>query len=305
MAIRYESGSTYFPGYETAESVVEFLSPEEVARRTLKNRRELSLLEIPSVMRVACILAECTKKPDFWVRSAVTTLDRFSREVCDGDLEAALKAGKADPLNAELLNQKYLQMHQDLTSVQLAALILGPKLWWTFNGVQVPWVKQFTTVPRSHIANSSKRDFDPTTRLLMLSLVGTGLTFDDIEKIKVKDAGSLDVDGNLVENPFSDPLVLQVETEDGPRITFLGEEAREALSNLLIDRNPSSEDPLFADPEDFKRFMGHAEARGKSIIETVNDVNVTLCKTVGDFFLEWGIPGRNFWKENGLTRPED
>jgi hypothetical protein len=139
----------------------------------------------------------------------------------------------------------------------------------------------------------------------MLSLVGTGLTFDDIEKIKVKDAGSLDVDGNLVENPFSDPLVLQVETEDGPRITFLGEEAREALSNLLIDRNPSSEDPLFADPEDFKRFMGHAEARGKSIIETVNDVNVTLCKTVGDFFLEWGIPGRNFWKENGLTRPED
>ena len=305
MAIRYESGSTYFPGYETAESVVEFLSPEEVARRTLKNRRELSLLEIPSVMRVACILAECTKKPDFWVRSAVTTLDRFSREVCDGDLEAALKAGKADPLNAELLNQKYLQMHQDLTSVQLAALILGPKLWWTFNGVQVPWVKQFTTVPRSHIANSSKRDFDPTTRLLMLSLVGTGLTFDDIEKIKVKDAGSLDVDGNLVENPFSDPLVLQVETEDGPRITFLGEEAREALSNLLIERNPSSEDPLFADPEDFKRFMGHAEARGKSIIETVNDVNVTLCKTVGDFFLEWGIPGRNFWKENGLTRPED
>jgi hypothetical protein len=305
MAIRYESGSTYFPGYETAESVVEFLSPEEVARRTLKNRRELSLLEIPSVMRVACILAERTKKPDFWVRSAVTTLDRFSREVCDGDLEAALKAGKADPLNAELLNQKYLQMHQDLTSVQLAALILGPKLWWTLNGVQIPWVKQFTTVPRSHIANSSKRDFDPTTRLLMLSLVGTGLTFDDIEKIKVKDAGSLDADGNLVENPFSDPLVLQVETEDGPRITFLGEEAREALSNLLIDRNPSSEDPLFADPEDFKRFMGHAEARGKSIIETVNDVNVTLCKTVGDFFLEWGIPGRNFWKENGLTRPED
>jgi hypothetical protein len=305
MAIRYESGSTYFPGYETSESVVEYLSPEEVARKTLKNRRELSLLEIPSVMRVGCILAERTKKPDFWIRSAVTTLDRFSREVCDGDLEAALKAGKADPLNAELLNQKYLQMHQDLTSVQLASLILGPKLWWTFNGVQVPWVKQFTTVPRSHIANSSKRDFDPTTRLLMLSLVGTGLTFDDIEKIKVKDAGSLDVDGNLVENPFSDPLVLQVETEDGPRITFLGEEAREALSNLLIDRNPSSEDPLFADPEDFKRFMGHAEARGKSIIETVNDVNVTLCKTVGDFFLEWGIPGRNFWKENGLTRPED
>ena len=79
MAIRYETGSTYFPGYETAESVIEYLSAEEVARRSLKNRRELSLLEIPSVMRVASILAERTRKPDIWIRSAVTTLDRFSR----------------------------------------------------------------------------------------------------------------------------------------------------------------------------------------------------------------------------------
>jgi hypothetical protein len=305
MAIRYESGSTYFPGYETAESTVEYLAADEVARRCLKNRRELSLLEVPSVMRVASILAERTRKPDFWIRSAVTTLDRFSREVCDGDLEAALKAGQADPLTAELLNQKYLQMHQELTTVQLASLILGPKLWWTFNGVEVPWVKQFTDVPRAHIANSTKRDFDPTVRLLMLSLVGTGLTFEELENIKVKDSGSLDKDGNLVENPLSDPLVLQVETEEGPRITFLGEEAREALSHQIAVRNPKSEDPLFADAEDFKRFMEHAEARGKSIIDTVNDVNVTLCKTVGDFFLEWGIPGRNFYKENGITRPED
>jgi hypothetical protein len=256
-------------------------------------------------MRVACILAERTRKPDIWIRSAITTLDRFSREVCDGDLEAALKAGQADPLTAELLNQKYLQLHQDLTSVQLAALILGPKLWWAFHGVDVPWVKQFTSVPRPHIANSKKGDFDPVVRLLMLSLVGTGLDFEELEKIKVKDSGSLDIDGNIVENPYSDPLVLQFETKEGPRITFLGEEAREALHQQLAIRNPKSEDPLFADAADFKRFMEHAATRAESIIETVNGVNSELCKTVGDFFLEWGIPGRNYWKENGLTRPED
>ena len=272
MAIRYETGSTYFPGYETAESIIEYLSADEVARRSLKNRRELSLLEIPSVMRVACILAERTRKPDIWIRSAITTLDRFSREVCDGDLEAALKAGHADPLTAELLNQKYLQMHQDLTSVQLAALILGPKLWWAFHGVDVPWVKQFTSVPRPHIANSKKGDFDPVVRLLMLSLVGTGLDFEELEKIKVKDAGSLDIDGNIVENPYSDPLVLQFETKEGPRITFLGEEAREALHQQLAIRNPKSEDPLFADAADFKRFMEHAANRAESIIETVNGI---------------------------------
>lgn len=304
MAIRYESGSTYFPGYETTESVIEYLSAEEVARRTLSNRREISLLEVPSVMHVASILAERTKKPDFWIRSAVTTLDRFSREVCDGDLEAALKAGQADPLTAELLNQKYLQLHQDLTSVQLASLIFGPKLWWTFNGVSVPWAKQFSTQPRSHIANSTKRDFDPVVRLIMLGLIGTGLTFEEMEKIKVKDSGSLDVDGNLAENPFSDPLVLQLDTDEGPRITFLGEEAREALHQQLLVRNPKSDDTLFADAVDFERFKQHADTRGKAIIETVNNVNVMLCKTVGDFFLEWGVPGSKFYTENGLTPPE-
>jgi hypothetical protein len=139
----------------------------------------------------------------------------------------------------------------------------------------------------------------------MLSLVGTGLDFEELENIKVKDSGSLDKDGNLVENPYSDPLALQFQTPEGPRITFLGEEAREALSIQLAKRNPKSEDPLFADEEDFKRFMAHAANRAESIIETVNGVNSTLCKTVGDFFLEWGIPGRKFWAENGLTRPED
>ena len=54
-----------------------------------------------------------------------------------------------------------------------------------------------------------------------------------------------------------------------------------------------------------KERMEHAATRAESIIETVNGVNSELCKTVGDFFLEWGIPGRNYWKENGLTRPED
>jgi len=57
MAIRYESGSTYFPGYETAESVIEFISPQEVARRALKDRRELALLDDESVMKVAAFLA--------------------------------------------------------------------------------------------------------------------------------------------------------------------------------------------------------------------------------------------------------
>jgi hypothetical protein len=304
VAIRYESGSTYFPGYETSESVIEYLEAPEVARRSLKNRREIILLEDPTVLKMASVLAERVRKPDVWIRSAVTTLDRFSREVCDGDLSQALAAGQEDPFTAEVLLQKYLYLHQDLTSIQTAALLFGPKLWWTINNVQIPWSSRYLTSPKFHIANSKNGDFNPTTRLLMLSLLGTGLTFEEVASIKVKDAGSLDSDGRLVPNIESDPLAMEYDTSEGRRITFLGEEARSSLVTLIKERAPKAEDPLFAKWEDFENFKNKADIRGKALIETVNDVNVTLCKTVGDFFLEWGIPGRNFYKENGLPTPE-
>jgi hypothetical protein len=302
MAIRYESGSTYFPGYETSDSVIEFLEPQEIARRSLKNRREIALLEDATVMKVAAILAERVRKPDFWIRSAATTLDRFAREVCDGDLGSALAAGKSDSLAAELLLEKYLALHEDLTSVQISALLFGPKLWWTINGVKIPW-SHHTSQSKSHIANSKNSDFDPGVRLLMLSLVGTGLTFEEVETIRVKDAGSLDMNGQLIPNTHSDPLVLEYESADGRRITFLGEEARSALVTFLSELNLEDSDLLFVGKSDFKSLREKADFRGKALIETVNDVNVTLCKTVGDFFLKWGIPGSNFYTENGIERP--
>ena len=108
----------------------------------------------------------------------------------------------------------------------------------------------------------------------------------------------------MVPNIESDPLALEYDTVEGRRITFLGEEARSSLVLLIKERAPKQDDPLFAGDEDFENFKNKADVRGKALIETVNDVNVTLCKTVGDFFLEWGIPGRNFYKENGLPTPE-
>lgn len=304
MAIRYESGSTYFPGYETAESVIEFISPQEVARRALKDRRELALLDDESVMKVAAFLAERTRKPDFWIRSAVTTLDRFSREICEGDLAATLAAGRQDSLSAELSLERFVSLHQDLTNVQLSSLLFGPKLWWTLNGVEVPWHASLGSQPRVHIANSSQKDFNPAVRLVMLSMVGTGLTFEEVATIKVKNAGSINKDGKLVADYHSSPLALEFE-ENGTRwLTFLGEEARTVLVEQIEKRAPQDGELLFASEADLQEFKERADARGKSIIETVNQVNVTLCKTVGDFFLQWGVPGANFYKENGLPEPE-
>lgn len=305
MAIKYESGSTYFPrGRENSEAVVEYLEADEIARRSLKNRREIVMLEQPTVMAVAKVLAERVRKPDVWIRSAISTLDRFSREVCNGDLDAALRDAKADPLVAEMLLQKYLFLHEDLTSVQLASLLFGPKLWWTINGVDVPWSSDYTESKRTHIANNTRQDYDPKARLLMLSLIGTGLTYDEVGTIRVKDAGSLDANGVIVPNIASDPLALEFDTEEGRRVTFLGEEARSALVQLIKERNVSDDDLLFAEKEDIERVAKIAAARGRDTIETVQSVNVTLCKVVGDFFRVWGIPGSNFFKENGIERPQ-
>jgi hypothetical protein len=303
MAIKYESGSTYFPrGRENTEAVIEFLEADEIARLALKNRREIVMLEQPTVMAVAKVLAERVRKPDVWIRSAISTLDRFSREVCSGDLDAALQDAKADPLVAEMLLQKYLFLHEDLTSVQLASLLFGPKLWWTINGIDVPWSSNYIESKRTHIANSANQDYDPKVRLLMLSLIGTGLTFDEVATIRIKDAGSLDSKGALVPNISSDPLALEFDTEEGRRITFLGEEARAALVQTLKERKVNDDDLLFAEKEEIEKVAVIAAGRGRNTIETVQSVNVTLCKVVGDFFRVWGIPGSNYYKENGIER---
>lgn len=305
MVIRYESGSTYFPrGRENSEAVVEYLEADEIARRALRNRREIVMLEQPTVMAVAKVLAERVRKPDVWIRAAIATLDRFACEVCSGDLDAALRDAKADPLVAEMYLQKYLFLHDDLTSVQLASLLFGPKLWWTINGIDVPWSSNYTESKRTHIANNSRQDYDPQTRLLMLSLIGTGLTYEEVGTIRVKDAGSLNASGLLVPNLTSDPLALEFDTDEGRRITFLGEEARSALIQVIKKRAITDEDLLFAEKEEIERIAAIASARGRDTIETVQSVNVTLCKVVGDFFRVWGIPGSNFFKENGIERPK-
>lgn len=304
MVVKYEGGeSTYFPGFKTSDSTVEYLEPSEVARRVLRNRREIALLDLPSVMRVGEILAQRVRRPDVWIRNAVTTLDRFQREVCNGDLEGTLHVCLQEPMSAELLLENYRRVHSDLTNIQMAALLFGPKLWLAFNGVEFVWDEGYAERPRVHVANSAKGDFDPATRLFMLSLIGTGLNFDELATIRIKDAGSLDGSGKLVPNLRSNPLAVEFDTDEGRRITFFGEEARASLMEALEGREFTEEEPLVAPIASFDALREAAEAMGKSTIASNSRVDRMLCSTVGSFFLKWGIPGRNFYAENGLPNP--
>ncbi len=303
MAIRYETGSTYFPGYQTAESIVEFLEPLEVAKRALRDRRELTLLEVESIQKVVEFLAINTVKPDQWIRNAVMTIERFSNEILGGDLTAGLKKGQEDSFEAEMMMQRYLDLHRDLTPVQIASLVLGPKLWFSLNGVNIDWKNNIKAEGRAHIANSKNGNFNPAVRLFLLFLCGTGFEYSHLKTLKLKDFGRIGTNGKLVPNLASSPLVIEFEQDGERKITFLGEEAREAMVNYIVENQLKSEDFLFGTPEEFQKLQDIAEKRGRMIIDSVNEVNVTLCSTVGNFFKEWGIPGRNFFKENNLPDP--
>jgi len=305
MAVRYETGSTYFPGYTIDPSQVQFLEPDQIARLVLKDRRERYLLEDPTVMKVASTLARRVQRPDVWIRNAVATIDRFKKEVCKDDLPAVLKACLADSSTVELMLKNYRSLHEDVSQVHLASLLFGPKLWMGLNGINVPWEESDLRRTRVHIANNADSNFDPDVRLFMLSLVGTGLTFDELVSIRVGDAGYLDQSGNLIPEILSNPLAVEFSTDRGPKITFLGEEARVALLDSLSKRDQNADDLLFASRDNINEIRKFAESHGRKAIEAGSNVNVVLCQAVGNFFLEWGIPGRNFYSQNGMINPHD
>lgn len=64
--------------------------------RALAGRREAALLELPSVRRMAGILALRTRGPS-WVRNLVAGLDRARLLTGEPDLEALLAAARDDP----------------------------------------------------------------------------------------------------------------------------------------------------------------------------------------------------------------
>ena len=59
---------------------------DDVARAALTGRREVVLLDDPSVRAMTRLLVSRWRSPAPWVRAAVATLDRFAREVASGDL---------------------------------------------------------------------------------------------------------------------------------------------------------------------------------------------------------------------------
>ena len=274
----------------------------DAARRALVGRRESALLDEPSVAVVARVLVERVREPAVWVRAAVTTLDRFRREIADDDLPGLLRAGRADAAVAVQSLRGLAARHDGLTGSQLAALAFGPRLWWTVGGVPVPWRPLSTAAGDVPLPG---RGTDPDLRLLLLAVLGSGATEGELLGVRAGDAGRLDAEGRLVPDLGAEPLAVRFRDERDGRehVTFLSFEARAAVQDRLADGPLDAQEPLLVPAGRQEAASERLRATSAALIGAGNDVNVSLCRATGDFFRAWGMPGARFDARAGADAP--
>jgi hypothetical protein len=268
----------------------------------LAGRRERSLLELPSVARMAAILAERCREPS-WVRTLVASLDRFGSLGGHDDLEALLAAARDDPAVGDRALVAFARVLDGQPDAAVAGLAMGAKVWFRLNGVPVAWRPLPSATAARRIPEAGLAD--PAQRLLVLAPIGSGLHLAELLRVRVGGLGSLAADGRVLSDPEAEPLAVRYSQRRGrraERITFLSFPARTAVLEHLARRrldglDTGPEAPLIAGPDG--RPVGRAEVararrRSNAIIRAGSNLNVELCRKTGEFFREWGPPGSRF-----------
>jgi hypothetical protein len=267
----------------------------------LAGRKESELLAFPSVQRMADMLVERCREQS-WVRTSVASLERFRAMIGQPDLEMLLEQARAEPAVAEQALASFALALTGFAESQVSELVMGPKIWFRLNGVNVPW----RPLPgRLSSPPLSARGQQGMERAILLGLIGSGLRLAELLRLRIGDAGSLDSDGHLIPDLEADPLAVRYTSRRGKqveRITFFTSVARQALLGLLAETTSPGQ-PLDADAPLFAVHGGNrassagvarARRRSQALIRVGSDVNVALCRATGDFFREWGLPGSRF-----------
>jgi hypothetical protein len=271
------------------------------ARVALSGRREAALLDLPSVRRMAETLAARCREPS-WVRTSVASLDRFATMTDNHDLEVLLQRARVDPTEADRALHAFGHALASYTDTQIAALTMGPKIWFRLNGVDIAWRPISQAGSRTPLVPAQRRTLD---RLVLLTLIGSGLHLAELLRLRIGDVGSIDEDGRIVPDLEAEPLAVRYTPrrgKRGERITFVSFHAREALLAELDDRRTQGlpldlDAPLIARRDGRPATVGtvaYARRRNQALIKAGNYVNVTMCRATGDFFRTWGMPGSRF-----------
>jgi integrase len=271
------------------------------ATRILAGRREGDLLAFPSVRRMTDILSLRCRETS-WVRTSVASLERFRAMTGYSDLEKLREQALAEPALAEQALSHFASALADYTDIQVSALAMGAKIWFRLNGIAVPWRPLGGTISAALLPTTGPQDAE---RVILLSLIGSGLRLAELLRLRIGDIGSLDNEGRLIPDIEADPLAVQFIPRRGKqveRVTFLTYQARSALLESS-KRSISYRDSIRLDAPLITQADGspvtiasvsRARQRSQSLIRAGSEVNVTLCRTTGDFFREWGLPGSRF-----------
>jgi hypothetical protein len=174
---------------------------------------------------------------------------------------------------------------------------MAPKVWFRLNGVRVPWRPLPASAP-----GPPPPPGDPADRLIPLALIGSGLRRAELLRVRLGDLGALDAAGQVTPDLAADPLAVAYEQRQGrprgapaDRVTFLSWPARRAVLDELAHRRAVGGDAGPAAPLVPRREATAAASRQASaLIEASRRVNVELCRTTGEFFRGWGLPGSRF-----------
>jgi integrase len=180
---------------------------------------------------------------------------------------------------------------------------MGPKVWFRFGGVPVPWRPLPAATAARRLPEAGRTD--GAQRALLLAPIGSGLRLAELLRLRVGDIGSLDAEGRLLAEIDAEPLAVRYEPRRGKateRITFLSFSARAAVVDHLRGRehdgqSVTADAPLIAGPDGAppsRSAVAAARERANGIIRAGSNINVDLCRTTGEFFREWGLPGSRF-----------
>jgi hypothetical protein len=270
------------------------------AADALAGRRERALLTWPSVRRMAELLAARCREPS-WVRTSVASLERFRTLTGHNDLEVLLERDRAEPA-AERALGAFASALAGATASQVAGLAMGPKIWFRVNGVMVPWRPLPGVLAPPPLTGAEPAALD---RLVLLALIGSGLHLAELLRLRVGDVGSLDMAGRVIPEVDAEPLAVQHTPRRGragERLTFLTYQARQVLLADLTRRANAGqsigrEAPLLARRDGSaatRASVARARRLNAALIRSGNAINVELCRTTGDFFRAWGLPGSRF-----------
>ena len=271
------------------------------ATHILAGRREGDLLAFPSVRRMTDILSLRCRETS-WVRTSVASLERFRSMTGYRELEELREQALAEHALAEQALSRFASALADYTDIQVSALAMGAKLWFRLNGIEVPWRPLGGTISKASLPITGPQDAE---RVILLSLIGSGLRLAELLRLHIGDIGSLDSEGSLIPDIKADPLAVQFTPRRGKqveRITFLTYQARSALLESLERSIPVRDSiridaPLITQEDGSpitSASVSRARQRSQSLIRACSDTNVALCRATGDFFREWGLPGSRF-----------